>query len=45
MSALSHIYGEVRDLPLAAPIAAVATGEPFRQYICDAVAKINQLSR
>lgn len=36
MSALSHIYGEVRDLPLAAPIAAVAVGQPFRQYICDA---------
>ena len=36
MSALSNIYGEVRDLPLAAPIAAVAVGQPFRQYICDA---------
>jgi rubredoxin---NAD+ reductase len=36
MSALSNIYGEVRNLPLAAPMAAVAVGQPFRQYICDA---------
>ena len=36
MSALSNIYGEVRELPLAATIPAVALGAPFRQYICDA---------
>jgi len=36
MSALSNIYGEVRDLPLAATIPAVAVGAPFQQYICDA---------
>lgn len=36
MSALSNIYGEVRDLPLAAVIPAVAVGVPFQQYICDA---------
>jgi len=36
VGALSHIYGEVRDLPLAAPITPVAVGQPFRQYICDA---------
>jgi rubredoxin-NAD+ reductase len=35
--ALSHIYGEVRDLPLAAPVLPeAAAGQPFRQYICDA---------
>lgn len=36
MSSLSNIYGEVRDLPLAAAIPAVAVGAPFLQYICDA---------
>lgn len=36
MTALSNIYGEVRDLPLAASIPAVAVGAPFQQYICDA---------
>jgi rubredoxin-NAD+ reductase len=37
MSALSNIYGEVRDLPLAAPVLPEAIpGQPFRQYICDA---------
>ncbi|WP_439112299.1 FAD-dependent oxidoreductase [Hydrogenophaga sp.] len=36
MSALSHIFGEVRDLPLAAPVLPKAAGQPFRQYICDA---------
>lgn len=37
MSALSHIYGEVRPLPLAAPVRPeAAPGQPFRQYICDA---------
>ncbi|MBT9550721.1 MAG: FAD-dependent oxidoreductase [Hydrogenophaga sp.] len=36
MSALSNIYGEVRELPLAATLPAVAVGAPFQQYICDA---------
>jgi len=36
MSSLSNIYGEVRELPLAATLPAVAVGAPFRQYICDA---------
>ena len=36
MSSLSNIYGEVRELPLAAIIPAVAVGAPFQQYICDA---------
>jgi rubredoxin---NAD+ reductase len=36
MSSLSNIYGEVRELPLAAIIPAVAVGAPFLQYICDA---------
>ena len=36
MSSLSNIYGEVRDLPLAAAMPAVAVGAPFQQYICDA---------
>ncbi|MEY4980598.1 MAG: hypothetical protein RLZZ352_2868 [Pseudomonadota bacterium] len=36
MSALSQIYGEVRDLPLAAPVPPDAGAQPFRQYICHA---------
>lgn len=36
MSSLSHIYGEVRDLPLAAPVAPPDGGRPYLQYICDA---------
>ena len=36
MSALSSIYGEVRDLPLAAAVTPPDGGRPYRQYICDA---------
>jgi rubredoxin---NAD+ reductase len=36
MSALSSIYGEVRDLPLAAAVVPPDGGRPFLQYICDA---------
>jgi rubredoxin-NAD+ reductase len=36
MSALSSIYGEVRDLPLTAAVAPPDGGRPYRQFICDA---------
>ena len=36
MSALSSIYGEVRDLPLAAAVTPPDGGRPYRQFICDA---------
>jgi rubredoxin-NAD+ reductase len=36
MSALSNIYGEVRDLPLAATVVPPDGGRPYLQYICDA---------
>lgn len=36
MTALSSIYGEVRDIPLAAAVAPPDGGRPFLQYICDA---------
>lgn len=36
MSALSNIYGEVRDLPLAATVVPPDGGRPYQQYICDA---------
>lgn len=36
MSALSNIYGEVRDLPLAAAVVPPDGGRPYQQYICDA---------
>jgi rubredoxin-NAD+ reductase len=36
MSALSSIYGEVRDLPLAAAMTPPDGARPYRQYICDA---------
>ncbi|MFP8780260.1 FAD-dependent oxidoreductase [Hydrogenophaga sp. RWCD_12] len=36
MSVLSNIYGEVRDVPLAAAVVPPDGGRPFLQYICDA---------
>lgn len=36
MTALSNIYGEVRDIPLAAAVVPPDGGRPFLQYICDA---------